>query len=333
MKITLITSSHKNATGISQYSNMLQRYLPNTNSYSVPRLHPALVNNPLLIKPAKSDIYHFTHQQQSIPLFYLKGKKVITVHDIYPYVSKEYNSLFERMIYSVEMIALKKATHIIADSEFTKRELITYLKLPENKITVVHLGVDTEVFKPNKEKPESYTILNVCNEVPRKNIATLIKAFALLKKELPQAKLVRIGNEHSAGLRKKLKELAAKLGVVESITWKDHVTDLGKEYNKFTLFVFPSLYEGFGLPVLEAMASGVPVICSDKTSLQEVGGNAALYFNGKDEIKLAKLMYDVLTDKNLRRSMIHNGIVHARKMTWEETARKTQEVYKKTWDV
>jgi glycosyltransferase involved in cell wall biosynthesis len=155
-------------------------------------------------------------------------------------------------------------------------------------------------------------------------VPTLIKAFYKLKKKLPDAKIVKVGRPGSRVGRKGLLKLIDNLELQNDITFIDYVpeTELPRYYNSADLFVFPSAYEGFGLPPLEAMACGVPVIASNAASLPEVVGGACVMKNPQDVDGFAKAMYSVLTDDGLRENMIKKGLKRARLFSWQKTAEK-----------
>lgn len=287
------------------------------------------------------DLYHLTNQNLSFLLNksrILKSKLcIITCLDIirHTYPQNRFDYLIGRYLYQ----GLKQADKLIAISEYTKGDLTKYLKISEDKITVVHQGVDHEKYKPmpkddeivNKYKlPEDMKIiLYVGAEYPRKNLPTLIEAFGKLKKDYEGVKLVKAGNPQTGGAREKLIKLINKLGLENEIIFTDFVPeeDLPKLYNAADLFVFPSFYEGFGLPPLEAMACGTPVITSNASSLPEVVGDAGIMVDPHDVVGLAKAMYDVLTNDPLRENLVKKGLQRAKLFNWEKTARETLKVY------
>ena len=222
-------------------------------------------------------------------------------------------------------MSLQKADFIICDSEHTKKDVIKIIGYRKN-IKVIYIAAD-KTFKPYTIKKSPHSVLYIGSNLAHKNLETLLKAFSLVKKKIPESRLILIGG--SLVKDKALHILIKQLNMAESVKITGYVENIAKEYSKATLTVVPSLYEGFGLPVLEAMACGCPVICSDKTSLPEVGGDAVLYFDGHNIDDLAHKMYKVLTHEKLQREMRKEGIEQARKFSWEKTAKETIEVYKK----
>ena len=279
-----------------------------------------------------ADIIHCTSQLLALPLLYnkqLRKKCVVTVHDIIPVATNTYASAAEKFFYGLLLKALKNTAHIIADSEQTKKDIVTYVGYPEEKISVISLGIDPKEFSEKKIKRNKETILYVGSEHKRKNIECIIKALALVKKEIPNILFMKVGQAQDNYNREKLKALARESGVEENILWKDYVGDLAEEYNKATVFVFPSVYEGFGFPVLEAMACGCPVISSDKTSLPELAGDAAVYCDVCDEGELAEKIIRVIKNKRVQESLRKKGLLQAKKFTWKKCAEETIDIYKK----
>lgn len=345
MQIHLFAIDENEMTGVTNYINNLykefvkEKFPINIKKYLFKKINlnflfvnlkDFLKNYPLFFPKGNEGIIHLPNYSYALPLLLRKrNKTVITIHDLIPSVYK-FPSVINQMLYKLCLIGIKKADWIITDSENTRKEIIRLLGYPAMKIMVVPLGVNKTVFRKKRSiEKERYSILYVGTEMPRKNLDILIKAFAKLKQKLPNARLIKVGKSHWPGAREKLMNLARNLKVLDSIEFKDYVEDIVTEYNKAELFVFPSLYEGFGLPVLEAMACEVPVICSDKTSLPEVGGDAVVYFDGHNINDLTEKMFKILTDKRRQKILIKKGLVQAQKFSWKETAKKTIEVYKK----
>lgn len=342
MRISLIVPEEQEETGVSNYFEELFEHLKTKIkieklifpkiTWGLPFFNFRVIfkNHPVFFPRYSGDIVHLPNFFYTLPILFKKPKKlVVTLHDLIPSVYGT-SSFLSGLIYKMCLRGVKKADRLIVDSENTKKDALQYLKFPESKIDVIPLGVNTKKFRQlPKIKKEPYSILYVGTEMPRKNLDVLIKALAILKKKIPQAKLIKVGAAHCPSAREKLKKLADELGLSDSIQFKDYLENIVLEYNKAALFVFPSLYEGFGLPILEAMACEVPVICSNKTSLPEIGGNAVIYFDGYDPESLANKMYQVLTNNQIRKKLIKNGLKRIKEFSWEKTAEKTLEVYKK----
>jgi glycosyltransferase involved in cell wall biosynthesis len=296
-----------------------------------------LINTPLKLKfKKKLDLVHDPYGIGPLS-FKMPFKKVITIHDLTP-------TLFPHTFSSMAVVShklllprtLKTADKIITDSNSTKNDLINYFNIPEEKIRVILLAAD-EKFKPlsNKEIKEAkqkYSlnfpfILYVGTLEPRKNIPSLIKAFYKLKKKNLQYKLVIAGKR--GWKYKEIFETIDKLNLQNDVVFTGYVSDedLPALYNAADLFVYPSIYEGFGLPPLEAMACGTPAITSNTSSLPEVVGDAGIMVDPPDVDGLADAMYEVLTKEGLRANMIKKGLERAKTFSWEKCARETLEVY------
>ena len=295
-------------------------------------------------KIPRYSLYHITTQNLSFLKLY---PRIITVHDIIHYVfpeTKIHYFLSKHVLYR----GLRTCTNtfFITISNFTKRDLIKYFKIPEDKVKVIYLGVDHEIYKPlpyneiNKIKQKynltSPFILYVGSDHPRKNISTLVKSIYKLKKKykLDNVKLVKVGAERHR-YRKHIINLIKGLNLEKNIIFIDNVPekDLAGLYNAADLFVYPSLYEGFGLPPLEAMACGTPVITSTTTSLPEVVGNAGIMIDPYDVDGLAKAMYEVLTNDGLREELRKKGLKRAKLFSWRKTAKETLKVYEEVYSI
>ncbi len=283
----------------------------------------------------KFDLYHETNY---IPMRF-NGPTVVTIHDLSFYLypethPKERIRYMERYFYP----RLSSVSHFITVSEAIKLEMIKHLGIPEEKITVTLEGVD-EGFKPVPSdvlnlalhkyglKPGSY-ILYVGTLEPRKNIISLLQAYArlpeLLKKDYP---LVLAGG--AGWLIENLDVEIQNLGLRTNIIKTGYVPkeDLPSLYSGATIFVYPSLYEGFGLPPLEAMACGAPVITSNVSSLPEVVGDAGVQVHPEDVEKMAVEMEALFTNAPRRRLLSTMGLERSKHFTWEKCASKTIEVY------
>jgi glycosyltransferase involved in cell wall biosynthesis len=230
------------------------------------------------------------------------------------------------------------ATRIIAISEFTKKTLIEKYDIPEHKISVVHLGFDKEEFgkidttflKAVKEKydlPERFLFYPAATW-PHKNHINLVRALKILKENGSfKDKLVLTGlamEGHS-----NITDEIAKLGLSEDVKFIGYLpyNEIPAIFNLATLMVFPSLFEGFGIPVIEAMAVGLPVVCSNKASLPEVAGDAAVLFEPTEPEDIAEKIVRVSEDRQLREKLIAKGFERAEFFTWEKIARETLAIY------
>ncbi|MCM8830086.1 MAG: glycosyltransferase family 4 protein, partial [Candidatus Omnitrophica bacterium] len=280
------------------------------------------------------------HTQYHLPLIsHCPG--IITLHDV---SFLRYPEFFPKDIYWRLRISLlysvRKAKKIITVSEFSKKEIINFYQIENDKVDVVYNGV-SENFRPvsiekNEKVLKKYGItkpyiLSVSNLQPRKNLCRLIKAFVFLVKnnERFPYKLVIVGKK--LWLYNEIFDEIRNSNFIERIVLTDYVPeqDLVYLYNCAEVFVYPSLYEGFGLPVLEAMACGCPVITSNISSLPEIAGNACILIDPYDIDAIAKAIHIVLTDIDLRARLKTAGLKQSQKFSWRRTAEETIKVYDK----
>ncbi len=294
------------------------------------------------LKESKLDVFHSLHQ--FTPSYRIQNcRSLVTVHDLIHGLFPEIylRRKIQQWVYFTRISAIKKASKIIANSENTKKDVIRLLDVPENKIRVVYLGVG-EDFRPAESSPlvksvmQKYGInkkyiLHVGGVSATKNVNRLLLAFKRLltvhKKDLA---LVVVGNfsftpDYQKAFGAKLEELDLQKRVI----LPGHVPekDLILLYNGASLFVYPSLYEGFGLPPLEAMACGCPVVVSNAASIPEVVGNIGLYVNPHKVNEIVSAMEKVLTNKSLREKMVGRGLERAKLFSWEKMAKETLAIY------
>lgn len=269
--------------------------------------------------------------------FSSKYKSIITIHDMAHHYYPEYaipgnNRILPRYLRK----HAHKADLILCVSENTKKDVIDILDIPEEKVWVTYNGVGDEfrvidnknLLKDLRQRykiPERF-ILFVGTVEPRKNLSMLVEAYHILNsRHRIKEPLVIAGGKgwKNEALRQSIKNLKLEDRII--FTGYVHDDDLPLLYNAATLFVYPSLYEGFGLPVVEAMACGTPVVTSNVSSLPEVAGEAALLVNPKDTEALASAIYRLLTDEDLRYKLRELGLQRAKRFTWESCAKKTIE--------
>lgn len=323
-------------SGLDRYSQELAKLLP-VNAVHISRYKLNLHEDSLLEQLKVFDEpVHFTNQHFGSVAMAAGLPFVVTVHDLermcFPFAPEEPSDQISLVL---DAIAIKRADHIIAVSENTKVDLVKHLGISEEKITVIYNGVDHGVFKPNGSGPSPFPyILYVGSERPRKNLGNLLAAFAELKKSdgFHDMKLVKLGSPgRSDAFRAATVHMIRSLGLEGEVIFGGHLTDheLAKYYASARALVYPSMYEGFGLPVVEAMACGCPVITSNVSSLPEVARDAALLVDPYDVGELAKAILRLLADATLRSEMIGKGLERARRFSWVRTAEATQEVYRR----
>lgn len=221
--------------------------------------------------------------------------------------------------------SVKRANRIFTISLASKDDIIKTYKVAADKVVVTYPGVKKTPLM-SKDKLNFDYILFVGTLQPRKNIVRLVEAFSKLTPKYPNLKLLIVGKK--GWLYDDILKAPQKYNVESDVKFLDFVEDSKMQglYKNALCFVLPSLYEGFGLPVLEAMKYGCPVVLSNISSLPEAGGNAALYFNPEDSSDIAKTIDKVISDKNLREGMIKKGHTQVKKFSWEKTARQTLSV-------
>ncbi len=274
--------------------------------------------------PKDTDLLWVPHYD--IPVFY-GGKMLVTVHDLFHLAMGEFVGGFHRHLYAKFMFgrAVRKASAISVISEFTKRELMRLTSAQPEKIQVIPLGVDLSFFelRGKKESGANPYLLYVGNIKPHKNLKRLLEAFKLLKDKLPHD-LVLVGQKEGfiTGDRE-VQKIAEGFGGRVRFTGKVSAEELKGYYAQAEALIFPSLYEGFGLPPLEAMACGCPVAASNAASIPEVCSNAALYFDPYSPADIAEKTLRLIRDKKLRNDLIQKGLKRAKEFSWDKCAAQT----------
>jgi glycosyltransferase involved in cell wall biosynthesis len=265
---------------------------------------------------------------------------VVTIYDLsflhYPDAFRSWNRWY---LSRFTALSARRARRVIAISESTKRDVVKMLGVPSDSVDVVYCGVD-EIFHPlspvevtrfrrERALPDRF-ILFLGTLEPRKNVQMLIRAYAQWRKAEPAIpKLVVAGGK--GWYYDQIFAEVERLGLTGEVIFPGYVAqeELPLWYNSADLFVYPSRFEGFGLPVLEAMACGTPVVTTNAASLPEVAGGAAWLVSPDDEAQLIEAMRRALCDQTLREEMTTKGRAHATTFTWDRTARQTADVYKR----
>lgn len=268
---------------------------------------------------------------------------ILTVHDIQQEYFPEFFSNevldFRRRFYRA---SVEKANHIIAISNYTKKTLIEKYAVPEDKISVIHNGYNNNIFKKlsgrvieeiqkKYDLPRSFLFYPAASW-PHKNHIILLRAYKILKMKYNfKDKLIFTGirKENHEAIEKEIDRLSLTNSVIH-LGYLPY-QDLPALYNIARLMVYPSLFEGFGMPIIEAMATGLPVTCSNTTSLPEIAGDAALFFDPNDPDDIAKIVIRLYYNKELRSTLIRKGLERAKFFTWENTAAKTLKVYENVY--
>lgn len=283
------------------------------------------------IRSLKPDLVHFAFPQQ--PVLY-RGKTVTTIHDLTtlrfdnPSKNRVVFKVKQRVYGWVVKQAVKKASAVIAISEFVRQDVLHYTHVDASKVTRIYESADhiDEPPTPLPDLQNKQFIMYVGRPTPHKNLERLIKAFELLRAQHPSLHLVLAGkkDDNYRRIEANVQQKGRK-----NIVFTDFVTEsqLRWLYENCQAYIFPSLSEGFGLPGLEAMRHGAPVVSSDATCLPEVYGDAARYFDPLDVQAIADAINEVLTNKELRMQLTSKGHEQAKKYSWSHMAEETLAVY------
>lgn len=288
-----------------------------------------------LLKKNKVDIYHGLSHELPSGIKKSRAKSIVTMHDLivlrYPHLYKP----ADRKIYLRKYkYACTNADLVIAISEQTKQDLIDFMGVDEKKIRLVYQGCDPQFYEQKTEQqkaevkskynlPDSY-ILNVGTIEPRKKLLTIVKALPFIS---PELHLVVVGKPTEY-----MKEINSEI-TKNNLTNRVHFlhklpfNNLPTVYQQAKVFVYPSVFEGFGIPILEALNSRIPVIAANTSSLPEVGGNAALYIEPDDYETLAKSITEICENPDLQQKMIETGITQATKFREDIIAKELWKVY------
>ena len=258
---------------------------------------------------------------------------VVTVHDLIPlkYPNNFPKGIRGTMKWWIQRYSLQSTPAIITDSDASKEDICRYAGISEDNIYVIYLGVGKQ-FKNLKKRRENF-ILHVGDVNFNKNIPRLLGAFHTVLSTFPNVKLMLVGIGFVTDTRQlqNLKKLIATLGITQKVEMVGSVDEkrLIDLYNTALLYIQPSLAEGFGLPVLEAMACGCPVVASNCISLSEITNGAAVEVDPLDEQSIASGILSIINDEKQRKKLSLLGLRHVDNFTWEKTAAKTIDVYKK----
>ena len=330
MKITCNAKvlAHKKYTGVENYTEEILSRLPNDSC--------------LLAKPRflnKLYAHFWTHfilpfQQGNVlfcpsniaPLFIPKSKKlIVTIHDLaYLQFPDNFSFLFKRYYHLFVPFTIKQATTIITVSHFSKEQIIRYFPDAKDKIEVISLGC-SEIFKQVKttKKPQALFVGTLSE---RKNLFALLQIFD----QITQYSLVVVGNMNA-----NFRLSQESLSTLEKARRSDNIHfvqtasngELAQLYNESTLLILPSFYEGFGMPLLEAMSCGTPVLCSNVASLPEVGADAAMYCDPYDMQDMQDKILTIFKDKKLQKTLTQKGLERVKQFSWERSAKRHWEIF------
>ncbi|WP_040213574.1 glycosyltransferase family 4 protein [Clostridium polynesiense] len=294
---------------------------------------------PRIIRNEKPDVVHFPAFPPGLLVFH---KNIIfTLHDATMWKFKETTS-WKNKVYMKPLseLAVRKAKYIFTVSLDSKKNIDAVFPKYRNKVVVTRESIsdkfkiisDTNDIENVKKKfnIDSKYILSVCSLEPRKNIPKLLESYyhLLFKYKNHGAKLVLVGRK--AWGNNLINEVIEKFGLEKDVIITDYVSDrdLINLYNGASCFIYPSLYEGFGLPILEAMACGIPVITSNNSSIPEVAADAAILINPNAEMEIAEAINKVLEDSNLRKDMIEKGFTRVKSFSWINIVNNMKQYYR-----
>lgn len=301
-----------------------------------------LTHFPKVLKEKNVDIYYQPYYFCS-PFIDKRIKVVVTVFDLihffYPYLKTSFTRKMYHKLRMAPKLVFRRANKIITISVNTSRDLIKMFKIPPRKIKMIYMGVsdsfriidESKAKKLMREKfniSKSY-ILYVGRNEPHKNIKALVIAYARFPEYIKaRNSLVLVGKEDEK-YNQSVRALISKYAIEPNVIFTGYVeeSDLPYIYNAASVYVQPSFYEGFGLPLLEAMACGVPVVSSNTSSLPEVGGDAALYSDPTDIYKMSENIRNILEDSVLREEMIKKGLKQVKNFTWFNAANSLLECF------
>ncbi len=283
---------------------------------------------PGIFRSQNLDLLHVPHF--NVPIFY-RGKFVVTIHDLIHHQFSETSATTKNSTtFTLKRIAYKKVINhaiyksqkIITPSVFVKGEILKNFNINPSKIVVTYEAAEEEYFKSQSPKKENF-ILYVGNAYPHKNLNKLLDAMQNVK----DAKLILVCPRDVFSSR--LNSEITKRNLQKSVELKGYLQpkELSNLFQKAQAYVFPSLSEGFGIPGLNAMASGIPLIASDIPVLREVYGDGAIYFDPKDPKDIAEKISHVLSDDKIKPELIKKGKTQAQKYSWQKMAKETLAIY------
>jgi len=282
--------------------------------------------------PWQAELFHSLAQRP--PAFHFK-REIVTVFDIFPITGREYASAdFRRKFSALLLEAVGRATRVITSSRYTAEQLLAHTPVSPSKLRIIPLGVDPPALtlSPGERRLARERLVGEGNQMilsvgvlqTRKNTLNALRALETLPE---QYRLVLVGGDGYGS--EAIHEYIRRQGLASRVQVRGYVAmeELRVLYQSASVLLFPSWEEGFGLPVLEAMANGLPVVASRTASLPEVGGDAALYVDPHDPQDMAAKVRRAVEDSELRRKMIAQGLERAREFSWRRVAEATLKVY------
>lgn len=335
---------HNKRNDLNIYKINKETYIPMLNTFGESFWRCLVL--PFKFRNNGPDIIHDPTDGIGALSFKTVSKRIITMHDLIPYLFPEYTSkgswIAHKLLYKK---TIENSDMIITDSNSSKNDIVNIFKVPENKIRVIYIAADEkykvlpeeEILNFKKSMGFDFPFILYLGALdPRKNILNLLKSFYHFKKEGFPHKLVLVGGTrfNSGPIEKNIQEIIRKLDLQRDVILTGYLPEkyIPKIYNAAEAFVFPSFYEGFGLPPLEAMSSGTPVITSNTSSLPEVVGDAGITIDPTNVNELADAMIKIISDTSLKDEMVKKGLKRAKKFSWIRTAKETLSVYEEVYE-
>ena len=294
-------------------------------------------SNTALRSAARADVLDLMHFPSNT-CWNIKGcPTVVTLHDVNPLLDTRFG-IKNLLLYCYYLISiLNAADRVITESNASCREISRIFHPLSNKSKVIYAGIENKFRQPGAEtKRTAPYLLFVGGSDPNKNLLTVLNSMKLLQTqddfEIP---LVVVGKKINHKNSTRIVETIRQLNISSLITWPDTITDeaLIALYQNATALVFPSFHEGFGFPILEAMACGIPVITSNTSSMAEIAGGAAFLIDPHSPEDIARAIFAVSKDKDIRDRLVNSGLKRCNDFVWERTAHETLELYKSALDL
>ncbi|HJX59391.1 MAG TPA: glycosyltransferase family 1 protein [Patescibacteria group bacterium] len=299
--------------GLSPLKNIKTRIYRSHTRGVVADLKRVFIDLPRQAEGFRADIVHATY----IGPLWGRGRLVLTVHDFLFRRNPEFFSLKEQLVFGLLLpLCLKRTSAVIVPSNFVKKEAVKFYPWLKNKVFVTYEAADGVFSYKRSKKARKPYLLAFNSKNPKKNIARVIAAYGIVQKSLPQTELLVVGPRVAAG---------------EGVTFVENVGErkLAQLYHGCECLVYFSLYEGFGLPILEAFIGGVAVVASDIPVHREIAGNAALFAKPKNPQDLADKIIKLLGNPSLKAKLVRKGRERAATFSWEKTGKETAAIYRR----
>ena len=298
------------------------------------RLLARVVVYPLKLRRFQSaEVFHILDHSYADLIRFVseKARVLVTVHDLIPLTDESLLDASQRERFLKRVSFLRKADQLVCVSQFTASEVGRILDIPSEKMRVVPMGVDKEYLNVKGDESPVFNVpsgrkplLVVGSSIPRKNLSILPEILRQLPED--EYAVVKVGQKFPEDLAHQIREILGRDGLLE-VGFVD-ADKLPLFYAQSFALIFPSLLEGFGLPVLEAMAAGCPVVCSDRASLPEVGGDCVIYFNPEEATGGAQGLVKLAKDESFRKDLVQRARVRAATMTWAHHADSLKNIYR-----